>query len=134
MRNLHLTNVNILNYSRSRTNIEADKEASRLITQRIHKKITMLLQELGSTTHDFEDTFKLRVKEGSHLNQALPRRVAYALQEPLQDDLDRQQKQENCTIGCEQDIRLVQQFSSGTKGPMARYDYAWIQQGSIGSY
>ena len=42
----------------------------------------------------FEGMFKLQVREGSHPYQALPRRVAHALQEPLQDELDRLQTQE----------------------------------------
>ena len=42
----------------------------------------------------FEGIFKLWVTDGNHPYQAKPRRVAYALQEPLKDELNRLQKQQ----------------------------------------
>ena len=42
----------------------------------------------------FEDTFKLHVREGSCPYQAPPKRVSYALQEPLWEKLDRLSKQQ----------------------------------------
>ena len=43
-----LTNVNTLDYFWSNADIEADNEASRLITKRIHIKFSDVLQELGA--------------------------------------------------------------------------------------
>ena len=40
----------------------------------------------------FDDTFKLQVKEGSWSYQAVPRRTAYVLQEPLREYLEWLQK------------------------------------------
>ena len=40
----------------------------------------------------FEGTFKLGVKEGSHPYQTPPRRMAYALQQPLKGELNRLQE------------------------------------------
>ena len=37
----------------------------------------------------FEETFKLKVKEGSQLYHMPPRRLAYTLQEPLKEELER---------------------------------------------
>ena len=38
--------------------------------------------------------FSMQVKEGSHLYQVLPRRVAYILQMPLKEELEWLQKQQ----------------------------------------
>ena len=76
-------------YLRSSADIEADKEASRLITQKIHCKFSDVFTRIGW----FNGLFKLRVKEGSCSYQSPCRRVAYALQQSLKDELNRLQKQ-----------------------------------------
>ena len=88
-RDTNISNVNILEYFRSNANIEADKEASRLITQRIHYEFINVFTGIGS----FEGTFKLKVKEDSCPYQALPRWVTYALQQPVKGELNRWQEQ-----------------------------------------
>ena len=62
--NQNITNMS--DYFRSSTNIEADKEASRLITQKIHSKFSDVFIGVGC----FKGTFKLRVREGSCPYQA----------------------------------------------------------------
>ena len=52
-------------------NIEAGKEGSRLIMPKIHCEFSDVFTGVGC----FEGTFKLKMKEGSHTSQALPRRV-----------------------------------------------------------
>ena len=69
---------------------KGSKESSRLITQKIHKELSDVFTGIGC----LEGIFKLRVKEGSHPCQALPRRLGYALQQPRKEDLDRLQKQQ----------------------------------------
>ena len=88
--------VNTLDYFRSSTNKEADKEASRLITLKIDIDFSDFYRN-GM----FEDTFQLRLKEGNHLYQALPRRVAYTLPQPLKRRTRSLAKAAgNCTFGC----------------------------------
>ena len=79
-----LTRVNIFSYFRSSANIEADKKASSLIMQRTYIEFRGVFTGIGC----FEGTIKLRVKEGSHLYQAPSRRVACALQQPFNEELD----------------------------------------------
>ena len=55
---------------------------------KIHNEFSDNFTSIGC----FKGTFKLQVREGSHPYQALPRRVAYALQEQLWEELDRLQK------------------------------------------
>ena len=76
---------NISNYFRSSTNKGGDKEASRLITQKIHSKFSDIFTGIGS----FKGTFKLQVSKGIHPHQVPPRRVGYSLQEPLKEELER---------------------------------------------
>ena len=83
--NVSPSNVNILDYFRSSANVKADKGVSRVITQRIQNEFS----DIFTGFECFKGTFKLRVKEGSHPYQALARRVAYALQQPLKQELDR---------------------------------------------
>ena len=72
-------NPNKTDYFRSSANRQAYEEDSRLITQKFTLNLVMHLQ----------GAFKLLVREGSHLYQAPPRRLVYALQEPLKDVPDR---------------------------------------------
>ena len=45
----------------------------------------------------FRDTFPFKVKEDVNLNQAPPRHVAYTLQEPFKNKLERLQEQQILT-------------------------------------
>ena len=91
MASVGITNncTNMPDYFRPSANREADKEASRILTQKIHNDFSDVFTGIGC----FDGTFKLQVREGSHLYQAPPRRVAYTLQEPLKEELERFQKQ-----------------------------------------
>ena len=60
------------------------------ITQTIHSKFSNVFTGIGY----FQGKFLLLVREGSHLYQVLARRVTYALQEPLKEDLEWLQKQQ----------------------------------------
>ena len=82
--------TNMPDHFRSSTNREADKETSRILTKKIHSDFSDIFMSVSW----FYGTFKLQVRKGSHPYQALPRRVAYALQEPLKEDLERLQKQQ----------------------------------------
>ena len=73
--------VNILEYFRLNVNDGADKESSRSLVQRIHSEFSDVFTGIGC----FESTFKLKVKEGSCLYKAPPRKVAYALEQPCRD-------------------------------------------------
>ena len=84
------SNINISDYFRCSAKIEADKETSKAIMQRIHNEFSDIFTGIGC----FEGIFKLRVKEGSCPYQALPRRVAHTLQWPLEEELDPLQKQQ----------------------------------------
>ena len=68
--------TNILNYFRSSTNRKADEEASRLLTGKLHS-------DVFTGISCFDGTYTLQVKDGSHPYQDQLRRVANALQEPL---------------------------------------------------
>ena len=83
------SNVNKLDYFMPSTNIETDKEASNLNTQRftINK---MIFTGIGCS----KGMFKLRMKEGSCLYQVIPRSVTYTLKQPLREELDHLQKQQ----------------------------------------
>ena len=70
-------------------NREADKRASHLITQS-----TQQISDVLTGSECFYVKFRLQVKEGSFQYQTPPRRVAYALQEPLMEELEWLQKQQ----------------------------------------
>ena len=67
---------------------------SEAITNRICYEFNNLVSSIGC----FEGTFSLQVKEGNHPYQTPPRRVAYALQKPLQEELEQLQKQQLITL------------------------------------
>ena len=73
-------------YFRSSTT-ETDKAARRSITQNSHSKLSDVFTGIGC----FEGLFELRKREGSCPYQAPPRTVAYALQQPLKERLQKQQ-------------------------------------------
>ena len=58
--------------------------------QRIHNEFSDVFTGIVC----FEGTFKLRVKEGSCHYQSPVRRVAYTLQQPLKEELDRWKDQQ----------------------------------------
>ena len=98
-----LTHVNTLDYFRSSVNMEADKEASRLMTHRVHNKFSNVLTGIWC----FQCTFKLRVKGSSCPYQVPSSRITCALQQPLKEELDRLLKQKihvpldvHETVGC----------------------------------
>ena len=82
--------INILDYFRSSAKKEAEKRASTLLTMKKHNDFSDLFTCFGC----FEGTFKLQVQKGSCPFQTPPRRVAYALQEPLWKELERLQRQQ----------------------------------------
>ena len=86
----NLSNIHILDYFRSSANIEVEKETSRVVMQIIHNELSNVFTGIGC----FEGNFELRVKEGSHLYQALSRGMACALQQPLKKELDGLQGQQ----------------------------------------
>ena len=63
----------------------------------------------------FKGTFKLRVKEDGHPYQALPRSVAYTRASTQRGTIQTAEKRDNCTVGCKQNIRVVQQFYLSTQ-------------------
>ena len=82
--------INMQVYFISNANREADKKANRLLTMKVDSDFSDNL----TGTSCFEGTFKLKVIGGSYSYQAPLRRVAYLLQELLQVELDRLQKQQ----------------------------------------
>ena len=107
------SSVNTWDNFKSSTNLEAGIEAGRLITQKIHNGFNYVFTGVRC----FKGTFNLRVKQGSHPYQASPRRVAYALWQPSEEELDHLQKQQKTIRG----IRLVQ-VSYWYQRPMAKCD------------
>ena len=81
--------TNTPDYLNSSYNKQADKRTNGTITNRILNAFNNLFSGIGC----FEDMFSLQVKEGSHLYQVPPRRVAYILQKPLKEELEWLQKQ-----------------------------------------
>ena len=82
-------NPNMSNYFRYIANKETDKEASRLIAQKIHSKFSDVFTGIMC----FKGTFKLQVREGIQRYQVSARRVVYMIQEQLKEELERLQKQ-----------------------------------------
>ena len=76
--------INITDYLKSSTKKKADKRVSRLLTMKKHKGFGDVFTGIGCV----ESTFILKVSESSCPYQALPRRVAYALQELLPEELE----------------------------------------------
>ena len=64
-------------------NKEADKRASEAITNRTHDEFNDLFSGIGC----FESTVSLQVKESCGPYQTHTRRVVYALQKPLKEEL-----------------------------------------------
>ena len=94
-------------YFRSSTSREADKEASRILTEELHNHSSDVFTGISCC----ECTFKLQVREGSCLYQTLLRRVAYALQGPLGEELDQLQKQQIIVpLGIDETSKLYNSF------------------------
>ena len=115
--------INMPDYFRSNTKREADREASRILMKKIHNDFSDVFTGISC----FNGTFKLQMREGSHLYQAPPRRVAFALLKPLSEELDRLQKQQIIvpldvveTSECCNSFMLVPK-------QIERLAYAWIQ-------
>ena len=66
--------INMPDYFRASTNREAEKYASRTLTLKI-QNFSYNFTDTGC----FKCTFRLQVREGSHLYQTPPRREAYVL-------------------------------------------------------
>ena len=77
-------------YLRYSSNREADKEASRMLTMKIHNDFSNVFIVIDC----FEGMSKMQMRDSSHPYQALPRRVAYVLQEPLQEELNKLKQQQ----------------------------------------
>ena len=71
-------------------NYESYKKECPESTQQIHKDF----DDVFSGIWCFEGTFSLQLKPDSKPYQAPPRHVAYALQKPFQEELERLQKQD----------------------------------------
>ena len=82
--------THILDYFNSCDNKEPDKEWLR----QAQIEYTMNLMTLFSSIQCIEGTFSLQVKEGSNSYQEPPRRLAYALQKQLNEELEELQKQQ----------------------------------------
>ena len=82
---------------------------------RIHNDFSGIFTGIGC----FKGMFKLQVREGSHLHQALPRKVTNALQEPLQEELDKLQKQEIIVL-----LDIDETFECWSQRQMVRLGYA----------
>ena len=77
-------NSNIPDYLRSSTEKDAHNCTSQIITQRIHNEFRDDFTEIGC----FDDTFRLQVKEDSWPYQTPSKRLAYALQESLREEIE----------------------------------------------
>ena len=83
------TNANTLTkYFLPCPNYETDKRKSAELTQQMHKEFDNVFNGIGY----FEGTFALHLKPNSRPYQAPPRHVAYMLQKPFKDELDRLQQ------------------------------------------
>ena len=78
----------LFNYFYSSKEPEADKRQSNEMTQEIHNTYGDVLMALGC----FVGTFSLKLKPDSKPYQAPPRHVAYALQKPIKEELNRLQE------------------------------------------
>ena len=88
------SNTNTLtNYYMSSPNTEVDKRKGIELTQKIYNVF-----DIFNGTGYFEGIFWLQLKPDSKPYQAPPRCVAYALQEPIKDELDWLQKLDAITL------------------------------------
>ena len=76
----------------SLANIDADKRKIGAMMQKIHDTFDVF-NGIGC----FKGTFSLQLKPNSKPYQAPPRQVAYALQNPLKEELEHQQKMDIIT-------------------------------------
>ena len=72
--------VNILDYSDLALTVKQIR-VSRLLTMKIYNDFS----DIFTGTSCSEGTFKLQVREGNHPYKALPKKIAYVLQEPVQE-------------------------------------------------
>ena len=70
-------------YVHSLNNIDADQRSSSAMVQDIHTRFGNIFNGIGC----FEVTFSLQLKPDSKPYQALPRHVAYVLQEPFKEEV-----------------------------------------------
>ena len=66
--------IGMPDYFRSSVNKDADKEANRKLTKKIHNDFS----NPSTGIHCFDGTFKEHVREGNHPYQVPPRKVAQA--------------------------------------------------------
>ena len=82
-------NSNVLiNYFYSSQDISGDKKDSTIMTKKVHDKFNDVFNGIGC----FKGTFSLQLKPDSKPYQVPPRHVAYALQKPLQEELEQLQQ------------------------------------------
>ena len=82
-----------INYFFSSNNTDADKRKSSEMTQKIHNRFGDVFNGIGC----FKGIFLLQLKPDSKPYQAPPRHVAYALQKPFKEELERLQKMDIIT-------------------------------------
>ena len=80
---MHDGKINMPDYFRSSTNKAAKERASEVSTNKIHNEFSDVLSGIDC----FKGTFILQVKYGSQPYHMPPRRVAYALQESMKEEL-----------------------------------------------
>ena len=88
--NSSTSKTDVPDYFYSNDNKETNKRASEAITNRIYNEF----KNFFSDTSCFEGTFSMQIKEGSCQYKAPPRRLAYALDKPLKEELKWLQKQQ----------------------------------------
>ena len=119
------------NYFLSGPNCDTDKRKSAELAQQIHKEFNDVFIGIGC----FEGTFSLQLKLDSRLYQVPLRCVAYALQKPFKDELERLQQQDIIApLGVNE---MSEWYSSFALVPKANsevrlcLDPAWLNQALI---
>ena len=78
----------VIDYFYSSQDTSSDKRDSTVMTKKVHDKFHDVFTGIGC----FKGTFSLQLKPDSKPYQAPPRCVAYVLQKPLQEELERLQQ------------------------------------------
>ena len=112
-------------------NCDSDKRKSAETTQQIHKEFDDVFNDIGC----FEGTFSLLIKTDSKPYQVPPLHISYALQKPLQEELERLQQQDIITLhGVDETLEWCNSFVLVPKANgkvRLHLDPAWLNQALI---
>ena len=120
----------LINYFYSSNNTDADKSRSKAMTHRIHEECGKVFNGIRC----FKGTFSLQLKPDRKPYQVPPRHIAYALQKPFKEELQRLQELDIMPLGVDETTEWCNSFVLVPKANGKVWlclDLVWLNQALI---